>query len=72
MENNMELNLEQFIYLDRLRINGLTNMFGARPYLEEEFDLDRPTSTTILSAWMVTFDGSPVAERLQKALDTPA
>lgn len=68
----MELNLEQFIYLDRLRINGLTNMLYAWSYLSQEFSIPELEAMKILASWMNTFDASPVAERLQKALDTPA
>ena len=30
--------VDYFTYLDDLRESGVTNMFGARPYLEAEFD----------------------------------
>jgi hypothetical protein len=31
---------EAFDFLDNLRDSGVTNMFGARPYLERQFGLD--------------------------------
>ena len=52
-ENITEDHLE---YLDGLRESGVTNMFGATTYLEEEFDnLDNKSSRTILTYWMKTF-----------------
>lgn len=42
-------------YLDGLRESGVTNMFGARPYLQEEFGLDVKTAASILTDWMNTF-----------------
>lgn len=47
---------EFFEYLDELRESGETNMFGARPYLADEFDLGKNDSAAILSAWMKSFD----------------
>lgn len=44
-----------FEYLDKLRASGRTNMFGATPYLEGEFSLDRTEAGRILSEWMRTF-----------------
>jgi hypothetical protein len=49
------VNDEHLKYLDDLRESGLTNMFGAVPYIKEEFGLDRKTSRQILSYWMETF-----------------
>ena len=51
----MDENQEYFEYLDELRESGETNMFGARPYLMEEFNLDREEARKILSEWMRTF-----------------
>jgi len=42
-----------FVYLDALRESGVTNMFGAVPYLTEEFpELSKNQARTILSNWM--------------------
>jgi len=49
---------EYFRFLDYLRISGVTNMYGASPYLVEEFDLPRNEAKAVLSAWMQTFDDS--------------
>lgn len=46
---------EYFEYLDVLRESGVTNMFGAGFYLQEEFGLDRYEARDILTKWMQTF-----------------
>ena len=46
---------EMLVYLDELRESGVTNMFGARPYVQEEFDLNDKDSGEVLSYWMKTF-----------------
>ena len=46
---------EYFIYLDVLRESGVINMFGAAPYLQDEFDLDRAEARKILVEWVETF-----------------
>jgi hypothetical protein len=46
---------EHLDYLDELRESGFTNIFGARPFLQEDFDLDRDTARAILTYWMNTF-----------------
>jgi hypothetical protein len=43
-------------YLDELRESGLTNMFGARPYLHDAYpELSKQESGDILVYWMKTF-----------------
>ena len=44
-----------FEYLDQLRESGAINMFGALPYLQESFDLDRYEAKDVLMEWMQTF-----------------
>lgn len=46
---------EYFEYLDDLRESGITNMFGARPYLIKEFGMDKNKAADVLSEWMRTF-----------------
>jgi hypothetical protein len=46
---------EHLEFLDGLRESGVTNMFGARPYLVEEFGLSKADASAILSEWMRTF-----------------
>ena len=48
-----------FDFLDDLRDSGETNMFGATPYLQEEFPelrSDRKKANEILVAWIHHFD----------------
>ena len=53
---------DYFAYLDALRKSGVTNMFGARPYLEQEFDLPKAEATKVLTAWMQSFSRDKTAE----------
>jgi hypothetical protein len=46
---------EVFQYLDFLRETGCTNMFGASPFLEDEFDLNRSDAKKFLLRWMDTY-----------------
>ena len=46
---------EHLQFLDALRESGATNMFGARPYLVEEFGLEEEDAKTILVHWMRSF-----------------
>ena len=47
---------EHLEFLDELRDSGDTNMFGARPYLMNEFwDLTKQEAAAILTYWMGTF-----------------
>ena len=50
-------------FLDDLRASGRTNMFGAGPYLREEFGLTQQESHAVLSAWMKSDRSLPVSER---------
>ena len=50
---------EEFLYLNRLRESGDTNMFGAAPYLQDEFNLDRREARTILTEWMSWANENP-------------
>ena len=45
-----------FEYLDRLRESGATNMLGATPYLQANFDMDQETASNVLWAWIDSFD----------------
>ena len=46
---------EMFLYLDGLRESGVTNMFGASPYLQRAFGLERKHASEVLGEWMRTF-----------------
>ena len=59
---------EYFEYLDTLRESGVTNMYGAGRYLQDDFGLNRTEATRILSMWMQTFDEErTIDERLDAA-----
>lgn len=53
---------EQFQFLDDLRDGGAVNMFGAGPYLAEEFGLPLSKARSIVAEWQRTFDGISSAE----------
>lgn len=46
---------EVFMFLDELRSTGITNMFGAAPYIQEFFGVDRKVARDLLNEWMKTF-----------------
>lgn len=54
---------EHFIFLNTLRESGVTNMFGAVPYLEQDCDLKGANPTEVLMNWMENF------EEIQKELN---
>ena len=43
------------LFLDDLRESGVTNMFGAGPYVEEMFEVNRFQARKIVAYWMETF-----------------
>jgi hypothetical protein len=60
---------EMFQYLDDLRESGVTNMFGASPYLQFEYGLEDALARTVLASWMQTYNGKAEAtQRAQEAL----
>ena len=44
-----------FDFLENLRDSGVTNMFGAPPYLQREFGFQEAESRAWLSVWMKSF-----------------
>jgi len=44
-----------FDYLNTLRETGITNMYGAGPYIENAFKVDRNEAKRLLEAWMKQF-----------------
>ena len=58
---------QMFEYLDELRESGVTNMFGAGPYVERRFDLPASEANDVLVRWMDTFSEEPAADRAAKA-----
>ena len=48
---------EHFDFLDELRESGITNMFGAGAFLEDEFpELSKYEAKAVLMAWMDSFN----------------
>ena len=50
-----DLKSDVYDYLDLLRESGVTNMFGAAPYLMDEFGFDKKEAGERLSSWMKDF-----------------
>ena len=46
---------DMHIFLNDLRDSGVTNMFGAAPYLQDEFGLDKREARQVLANWMQSF-----------------
>ena len=46
---------EHLEFLDHLRLTGVTNMFGAGPWLERKFGMERGDAAAVLGEWMDTF-----------------
>ena len=68
MNTQLQMWIRYFEYLDGLRKSGVTNMFGAAPYVSGRFGTTKQEARTILAKWMETFgDGTkPAAERAAK------
>lgn len=56
MRKTTELEQEAMSFLNVLRESGVTNMFGAAPYVEDEFGIDKREARRILSLWMQNFN----------------
>jgi hypothetical protein len=54
----MEMN-EHFLFLNVLRRTGEVNMFGAAPWLEDYFLLDKRTARKVLLDWMQWANAEP-------------
>ena len=46
---------EHLAFLDCLRESGTTNMYGAVPYLMDEFGMSKREARNVLMEWMRTF-----------------
>ena len=55
MEDN-EIELAWLEYLDDLRESGVTNMFGAAPFLVDAFGMQSKDARNVLVYWMETFE----------------
>lgn len=67
-QTEVERYSEFFEYLDDLRASGVTNMFGARPYLLSEFIVSAAEASAVLSAWMESDLSLSPTERAERAL----
>ena len=47
---------EYWIFLENLRRSGITNMYGATPYLVAAFNIDQKTARNILAEWMRNYN----------------
>ena len=56
MRDYIEVNKEEVMtYLDNLRESGVTNMYGAGPYLQMQFGVPRAQGVELLVEWMNTY-----------------
>lgn len=53
---NMKLTDEHYDYLMWLRDSGETNMWGAAPYLQSEFDISYEDAKDLLIEWINLFE----------------
>mgnify|MGYP003113391191 CR=1 FL=1 len=58
-EINKEIK-EVFAYLNELRDSGVTNMFGATPYLVDQFGFDKRNASNYLILWMQSYKNEKV------------
>lgn len=47
---------EKFKFLEELRLSGITNMYGAVPYLTARFNISKNEASDILGDWMGFYD----------------
>ena len=47
--------LAYFVYLESLRDSGVTNMFGAAPFLQHQFGLSKQEAKEVLLEWMNSY-----------------
>ena len=55
-------NNKYWIYLERLRRSGETNMFGAALYLTREFEVSLKEANKILVDWMENYNRDDYAD----------
>jgi hypothetical protein len=51
-----DLESRAFLFLDDLRESGVTNMYGAGPYVETYLGCSRRVAGELLVKWMETFE----------------
>lgn len=55
MEKTLPSQHDVNIFLDVVRSSGVTNMYGASPYIEKHFKVGRREAKDFLYVWMKTF-----------------
>lgn len=45
-----------WLYLEKLRRSGVTNMYGAAPFLQKEFGMSYNAAKAVLSDWMLHYN----------------
>ena len=65
------MKLDHKQYLDDLRETGITNMFGARPYIVSRFKIEKSTAGKILSEWMKSYGQEIEYKEEHKKKDQP-
>ena len=53
-------------FLSKLRTSGKTNMFGAAPYLQQTFDLEKKEAKDLLAYWMGSYRNPDLDESLNE------
>lgn len=48
---------EVFLYLEKLRKDGLTNMFGASSFIMANFEVSRSVAHKYLAEWIPSYKG---------------
>ena len=66
MRKTTNLEKEVLVYLNFLRETGVTNMFGAASYIEDEFGVDRKEARRLLSLWMANFNMDGVYNEIKE------
>ena len=56
MRKTTDKEQEVLEFLNILRDSGATNMFGAVPYIKDEFELDSKEAKSLLMLWMAYFN----------------
>ena len=51
-----EISNEVYLYLEEFRESGLTNMFGAVPYIEDSFQVNKSLAKKLLDTWIENHD----------------
>lgn len=52
----MTTNNKYWLYLEKLRRSGVTNMYGATLYLERKFGLSQKEARDTLAEWMINYN----------------